>query len=55
MSGADPKTAAQLARHSSVLTTLDIYTQIPEEKTREAVDNAYKSPEKAPNAVILSD
>lgn len=54
MAGADPKTAAQLARHSSVLTTLDIYTQISEEKTRDAVDNAYKSPEKAPDTVIFS-
>lgn len=44
--GADPKTAAQLARHGSIQTTLEIYTQINEERMREVLDQTYPSPKK---------
>lgn len=47
-SGTDPKTAAQLARHSSVKTTLDIYTQTSQETMRNAVNETYKNPKKDP-------
>lgn len=48
-SGADPKTAAQLARHSDVATTMNIYTQMQADDLSKAVNRAYpESPEKAP-------
>lgn len=44
LSGADPKTAADLARHASPEMTLKVYTEISAQKKREAVNNAF-SPE----------
>lgn len=50
-SGADPKTAAQLARHSRVTTTLDIYTQMNSDDLAAAVCRAYpKRPKKDPKS-----
>lgn len=44
-SGADPKTAAQLARHSDISTTLNIYTQMNQGDLKTALNKAYpKSP-----------
>lgn len=45
--GADPKTAAQLARHSSINTTLNIYTQMSQEDLSTAVNRTFpKRPKK---------
>lgn len=52
MAGTDPKTAAELARHSDISTTLNIYTQITEDKKREALENTFKRPEKDPKIHI---
>lgn len=54
-SGADPKTAAQLARHSDISTTLNIYTQMNMQDLSMAVQNAFtESPKKDPNQYIFS-
>ena len=37
----DPKTAAALARHSDVQTTLNIYTEVSAERQREVIDAAF--------------
>lgn len=43
-SGADPKTAAQLARHSNVTMTLDIYTKMSGDDLAIALAKAYPPP-----------
>lgn len=49
--GADPKTAAQLARHSSINTTLNIYTQMSQNDLSAAVNRTFpKRPKKDPEA-----
>lgn len=40
-SGVDPKTLAALARHANPIISLAIYTEIKEEKKREAVEKAF--------------
>lgn len=53
-SGADPKTAAQLARHSNVSITLDVYTQMSRTDLDTAVNRAFPSPKKDPNLPNLA-
>ncbi|WP_304683599.1 site-specific integrase [Ileibacterium valens] len=51
-SGADPKTAAQLARHSNISVTLNIYTQMNSEDLAAAIKTAFpESPGKAPESI----
>lgn len=49
-SGTDIKTASELARHSNINTTLNVYTHSNEKRKKEAISSAFeqKSPRKAP-------
>ena len=53
--GVDIKTTAELARHSDVRTTLQVYTQVSEANKVEAIQNTFNvknetlGPEKDPN------
>ena len=50
-SGLDPKTAAQLARHSNITTTMDIYTQMNKDDLKDAINRAFPNdPQKIPNS-----
>lgn len=53
-SGLDPKTAAQLARHSNVNITLDVYTQMDKTDLKRAIETAFPDPKKAPKSPILA-
>lgn len=49
-SGADPKTAAQLARHSDISTTLNVYTQMNQADLQAAIQATFESrTQKDPN------
>lgn len=52
-SGADPKTAAQLARHANVHMTLDIYTQMKQEDLSGTLRKVFPAPEKPQIPVLL--
>lgn len=51
-SGTDVKTVSRLARHSDIRTTLQVYTQVEDDRLVDAINNTFnESPQKAPNLI----
>lgn len=51
-SGANPKIAQQLARHSTITLTLDVYTHTEDAETRKAVEDSYGAGREAVIAAV---
>lgn len=55
--GVSPQVAKELARHSKIETTMDIYTHVNEDSQKQAINAVFnqKSVKKMPNPILLSN
>ena len=55
--GVSPQVAKELARHSKIDTTMDIYTHVNEDSQKQAINAVFnsKSAQKVPNPILLSN
>lgn len=55
--GVSPQVAKELARHSKIETTMDIYTHVNEDSQKQAINAVFnqKSVKKVPNPILLSN
>ena len=55
--GVEPQIAKELARHSDIATTMNIYTHVNEDKQKQAINNVFgsKSVKKVSNIPLLTN